>query len=336
VIRKFIFSIFLMFVLSWFAGAYLVKSRLLSLIEGVESDNIKISYLDSKISGFPGNWKIHILSPTIKIISHIGSRELSAKELICMFDFSFKKIIFDFGRTIKYTDETRDKLEYILSSERNLNGLIKFNNPLYSISWNHNLREVIKLFKIDPTIISMSLDQQQIFEISDLTLLIRHSRDNKNEKFFIQSKALYKSLTDLQIREAKFDLNMLAAEEIPTKNKTITINRLNLNFDEAEVDLNGDVTMNKDELPKGKLLVNLVHYNDIIDKFVPTNFIISRTALKNLISRAEEGNDIITEQVDTKIVDNADFEVEFSKNGIKVGAIELINFKGGDENGSYR
>lgn len=80
-IRKILLFICLAYTIIWFAIAYTIKSNVVSTINNSETDNIKISYSQIKISGFPSRLQISLIDPKIKFIEHVNSKELSTEKI---------------------------------------------------------------------------------------------------------------------------------------------------------------------------------------------------------------------------------------------------------------
>ena len=90
-IRRIILYISLSFITFWFTGVYLIKYRVAALIKNSGSDNIKLSYDDIRVSGFPSRWEIRIIAPKVTFIDSINSRELSSKSLFIYLTSALKK-----------------------------------------------------------------------------------------------------------------------------------------------------------------------------------------------------------------------------------------------------
>lgn len=67
-IRKILLLISLVVIVLWFAGAHFIKGRLISAITELSSDNVKISYQEIAVSGFPLAWEVEFLSPKVTVV----------------------------------------------------------------------------------------------------------------------------------------------------------------------------------------------------------------------------------------------------------------------------
>lgn len=71
----------------WFAGAHLIKNKLLLIAEEASSDNIKFSYQDTNISGFPFNWQVNFISPKLTLIEQKSLRDIVLPVLNVKFNY---------------------------------------------------------------------------------------------------------------------------------------------------------------------------------------------------------------------------------------------------------
>lgn len=231
-IRKILLFISLAFVITWFSVAYLLKSKVLLLIENSRSDNVKISYDEIQISGFPSLWKIKLVTPKITIIDHNNSKEISSQEMICTFDLSFKKAKINFGYNIKQERNFVNKVKiYVASSDQAFEALLKFNKSLFKIYVNDNLYDNLKELKFNNELISIANSDERIFDIKDLSLSLNKSFVEQSYSENIQMK--------FHASYNRFVSQKISREELH-KNYTETYSLIH--------DLNPESENNKDDL----------------------------------------------------------------------------------------
>ncbi|AFB25890.1 MULTISPECIES: hypothetical protein [spotted fever group] len=343
-IRKILLFVFLAFTIIWFATAYTIKNNVVSLIKNSESDNLKISYNVVKFSGYPFNWKITVTDPKVKLINHVNSLEFTCKNIVLNIAFSTKRAALNFGPFIREVDNYGDKtFTYDVRSDDDIKGIGKFNKPLYKISKDDNLKEILKSIQLNNKALLIFKDNQEIFKINDLAFLIRKQNLASEENISLFLNMNYYSEKDiLNFKNANLDiaasLNFAEDGEDSAILQNFNIERFIFTCDnDSKINLNGDLQLFANKLPKGKLYFELENYNAIVDKLLPNNIIFSKKIIKTIIAKAiNKASDVQlnTEQNDSNSAYNnitkAKFDIEFSDKGINIGAINLLELKLGE------
>jgi hypothetical protein len=336
VIRKLLLFIILTFVTFWFAGSYLIKYRVTSIIKQLDTDNIKITYDKLVISGFPKMWKIEIIAPQIRLIDHTSVHDLHIPKLLCLLDFSFKKMKLLLERDFYYQQLVKGQIkEYKIHAADNDNIVIslKLDQPLYQLSDQTQLTTIIKSFELNNTSLTVSNNDQNIFDINDLGIFVAANLLADSEDILLRMKAVYKSKNEtLNFNSAVIDFDALFkfiknTDNTTLYNKGFTINNLHIGFEEAKVNLHGTMNLSKGKLPQGRFFVNLNNYNEVVDKLMPDNFIISKPILKKLITRAVSIDSNLNNSSNIVIPNDAQFDIVFSEKGINIGSINLLDLK---------
>lgn len=337
-IRKIIFFIILIFTFCWFAGAYYIKNSTNNLITNLESDNIKISYQNIEVLGFPGLWQIKFTEPKIKFIHHINFRELSTTELIWTIDPTLSKADIVLIGGIKQQHELNNQqTEFFINSKDKIRALIKFNKSLYKITPKENLLNILKKFEFKNNLLTFSLEEKEKFHLADINLKIYKE---KHEDLALKLSTQYIEKENfIPFKRATFSLDLIQSIQNSTEErielaKIIKINSLFLDLGDSNIKLNGNIQFFKNGLPSGRICINLINFNEFINKIIPSNFIISKSVFKNVILNAlqedmvlEQQNDILQ---DYHTQNDAKFDIEFSKKGIYVGSTNIIDFQSED------
>jgi hypothetical protein len=356
VIRKILFFTSLVFTIFWFSVAYVLKSKTSSLIKNSESDNIKISYHTIQVSGFPYLWQIKIISPVITFIDHRNSRELSAKEVTCLFDLSFKKATINFGHSIKQVRNVANRIKiHQIASDDSIGSTIKLTKALFMMSKGDNLYKNVKSLEFSIPLLSINNDNHKICDLNNLLLTMHKSPNEDNESVVVKFQAFYdKSVLDKdRVEEAaidqaefpqsynniysffnvnKADIDLVASvnflhskDNIDEKIlKDLTLDHINLKFEDSEINIAGSMWFAKNQSPAGKVFVAINNYNEAINRLMVDNYFISKSKLKKIILQMAASS---TSESDLDILssfNNIRFDVEFSDYGIKLGKINLL------------
>ncbi|ABV74611.1 hypothetical protein A1C_01465 [Rickettsia akari str. Hartford] len=340
-IRKILLFVFLAFTTVWFSTAYTIKNNVVSLIKNSGSDNRKISYNAIKFSGYPFNWKITITDPKVKFIDHVNSKEFTCKNIVLNIAFSTKRAALNFGPFIKEVDNYGDKtFTYNIRSDDDINGIGKFNKPLYKISKDDNLKEILKSIQLNNKALSIFKDNQKVFKINDLAFLIKKQHLASEESISLFLNMNYYSEKDiLNFKNANLDIaasvKFAEDEEDAAILQNFNIERFIFTCDnDYKVNLNGALQFFANKLPKGKLYFELENYNSIVDKLLPNNIIFSKQIIKTIIAKAinqTSNEQLNTDQNDANSaynnIEKAKFDIEFSDKGINIGSINLLELK---------
>ena len=337
-IRRILFFAALIFTVAWFAVAHLIKSRAILIGQTLGSDNTKISYDEVRVVGFPGLWTIHVTNPTIKFIDHLNSKEISTKSANIIFDLSQKKATLNCGKEfIAQKNSTNNTIEYSARASKDIEATIKLSKPLYKVTSTDALSSIIKSVSLNHQQLEVAEGDKIIFSISDMNVALAKSFINEHENIAVKFRAFYDSPTqylNFSTANLEFDTTLSqsllpAAKDGERFEKDFNINQFHLVFDDAKINLKGMIHFLPGRLPEGKFEVVVDNYHNVIDKLVPSNFLISKALLKKIIAKASNTN--LDDDSDLILV-NADpdarFDLEFSDEGIKIGKINLFNFNG--------
>ncbi|XVN42562.1 MAG: hypothetical protein RCG15_08280 [Candidatus Rickettsia vulgarisii] len=337
-IRKILVSIFLLYVLIWFATAHIIKSNIINAIDNSQTDNLKISYNQVKISGFPGCLKVTLLEPKVTLIDHANSKEISTDQVIFTPDFSFKKANLTLGNNIKQVESSDEKqVESILQSGDLITALIKFNKPIYRFSKTDNLKSIVKFLEVNNENLSVIHDNKVRLNISDLNFLVSKTQNIEDNEMFIKTHLLYNSEENLlNFKKAELDLSMLAQIDEDKEKKTSSVKNINIDHlkflcdDGAQIYLTGGLQLFKDSLPNGKLSFELTDYRRLIDKLMPSNWALPKKIIKMLVNKilVLPGTEVIkVEGENLEPYEKVKLDVSFSSKGIFIGTTNLLEFK---------
>ncbi|HJD55987.1 MAG TPA: hypothetical protein LFW21_05060 [Rickettsia endosymbiont of Pyrocoelia pectoralis] len=346
-IRKILIFVFLAFTIVWFAVAYTIKNNVVNLIKNSETDNLKISYNNVKFSGYPFNWKVTIIDPKVKLIDHVNSKEFSSENIILTVTYSTKKAALNFGPFIREVDNYSDKIfTYDMRSNEDIKGIGKFNKPLYKISKDDALQEIIKSVKLNNKSLLIFKDNLEIFKINDLDFFISKKDVDNNERISLVLNMNYDSEQDIaNFKNANLEMSAFVTFTPDGENSAIlqdiNVDKLAFTCDkDAKINLNGALRFFANKLPEGKLSFELDNYNSIVDKLFPNNILFSKKIIKAIIAKAinkaADENLIINPQESTYMnsaynnIEKAKFDIEFSDKGINIGSINLLDLKIGD------
>jgi len=330
VIRKIILFIIVALVVTWLAGAHIIKNRLIMIAEDASSDNIKFSYQDTKISGFPFSWQVTFISPKLTITDQKSLREIFIPSLNTKFDYSMQGVVFNSGQII-YCNDIQGPLvqEYQFISDQDISVNAYFTESLYFMDSALQWKDFISAIKFDLSSIKMDLAGREIFTMSDIQV---RSRQEQND--FISSMQLKlvgnysASASYLNVSKAHLlvDLSylinnhLLESEGKIDFDRKLKLSKIKLYLDNASLDLSGVLNLTRSSLPHGELDVSLVQYHDVINAVVPDDFMFSADYIKKIIAKAtlsDANNDS----------NNVEFKVRFSDKGISVGTLNLLELK---------
>ncbi|ADE29709.1 RP198 family tick cell line-upregulated protein [Rickettsia prowazekii] len=342
-IRKILLLVFLAFTIIWFATAYTIKNNIVNLIKNSESDNLRIYYNAIKFSGYPFNWKINITDPKVKLIDHINSKEFICKNIVIDISFSTKRATLNFGPFIQIDNYGDKPFTYNVHSDNNINGISKFNKPLYKVSQDDSLKEILKSIKLNNKTLSIFKDNQEIFKINDLAFLIKKHNLASQENISLFLNMHYYSEKDI-LNFKNANLDMATSFKFAKNGKDAAILE-NLNIErfiftcdnESKVNLNGTLQFFANKLPKGILSFELENYNSIVDKLLPNSILFSKKTIKTIIAKAmnkTSDEQLNTDKNDTNSVynniKNAKFDIAFSDKGINIGSMNLLELTLGE------
>lgn len=335
-IRKILIAVFLLYTLIWLLAAYTAKNNIVNIVNNLGKDNIKLSYSQVRISGFPFHMRINLVDPKIQFIDHINSKEILVERIKFLVDFSFQKVDIVFGGEIKQQENFGDKLiEYDVNSKENIVLLVKLNKPLYKISSKDGLRS-IKSVQCNNKLLVVNHENKEVFNIADFAFLINNKKSQDGEDLAVQLSLSYNSAEDfLSFKKAKLDLDSLIhIANSPTKEgdliNNLTINRFIFSSeDNSQVNLTGSLGFFNSKSPKGKLFFEVTNYHKLVDKLVPNNSLLPKEMIKILVEKAVNSSSSERVKLDSDEIvthEKIKFDIEFSDKGINMGPVNLIEF----------
>ncbi|WPX98727.1 hypothetical protein Megpolyxen_00570 [Candidatus Megaera polyxenophila] len=331
-IRKIALAFIILFVVSWMALAHFARFKVISFINNSQTDNVKISYTDSSISGFPFGWKVRFVSPKITIIDQDTSREIYSDYMDCTFDYKFGKAELNFGKNLYYNSASEEPSPaYKINSEQNIIGFVDFVDVLYKIDLSNSLRKLVKSIEVaNPYLTIFNINGEELFNLSEFAFKLSSNLLKDTENFSLNLAGNYKSsFSGSNIINASLILD--ANYIINVANNTLTegnnfdhkmeIKHIKISLDNASCDLTGSVALSRNTRPEGKISVELVDYENLVNILVPDDFIFSKSYVKRFIAKAAaiEFSNIITNKVN--------FDIEFSDKGFVLGNVNLLEQK---------
>lgn len=307
-----------------------MKSKVVSLIKDFESDNIKISYSDIKVSGFPFVWEVKILDPKISLTDQLKTSEFLSKYLSVIFNYKLTEMRINFDKSVSFHDSRdTDTQVYVLSSigESPLVGL-KFEKLIFLLN-NSELSNSLKSIKINNLGFVVNREQEQVFAVSDVGLVFDKTVGEKLENINIKIAGEYKSETSFfkfQNANLSLDIDYITnLEIIGEQEANVSFERLvnitegDFAFDKATLGLKGSIQLSRNKLPEGELAVSITGYPELMDAIIPEDFIVSGQYMKRLISRA------VSVEPREEPEGDAKFKIKFGSEGASIGNINLMH-----------
>ncbi len=326
-IRKVFFALVVLLLLGWIITAHIVKSKAISFINELQTENVKLSYDSASLAGFPWVFAVKLDSPRIIATNQSFSREISSDYVKIDFNYVFDKIKLDFGENLHYSaNRDSELLEYKLKSKGKIYVYINFIKNLYKLEDNDVLDEILdKIIVKHPSLIAFN-DQKEMFELSSLLLNLKKSFVEENKYFSLKMKGDYNSLSSgNKIQNANLHLeskyiiyqNQSELEDIQYERK-IEFNKAKLNLDETSCALKGYVNLSRENLPNGKISVEITDYDEMVDLVIPDDFIFSKPYIKKMIARAA------SIEFSNEINSTINFDINFTNKGVSLGRISLF------------
>ena len=184
-IRKIALAFIILFVVSWMALAHFARFKVISFINNSQTDNVKISYTDSSISGFPFGLKVRFVSPKITIIDQDTSREIYSDYMDCTFDYKFGKAELSFGKNLYYNSASEEpSTAYKINSEQNIIGFVDFVDVLYKIDLSNSLRKLVKSIEVaNPYLAIFNINGEELFNLSEFAFKLSSNLLKDTENF---------------------------------------------------------------------------------------------------------------------------------------------------------
>lgn len=330
-IRKILIFLIFIFIVFWVGGAHLMKSKVSSLIKGTGSDNIKISYSDIKVSGFPLVWKVQLLEPKITLTDEHKTNEVLLKHLSIIFNYKLTEAKINFDKSMSFHDSRdADEESYDLSSlGEELIVDFKFEKPIFLLG-NSDLSSSLKAIKINNLSFTVNQDQDQVFAVSNASLVFDKTINGKIENININVAGEYrseKSLFKFQNASISLDMDYVTNLEViseqdsnATFERSLNIKKWESTFGNATLGIKGSVGFSKNKLPEGEIAIAMTRYPELIDAVVPDEFIVSEMYLKRLVLK------IVSLEPREGLDGDAKFKIKLGVDGATVGNVNLLQF----------
>lgn len=321
-IRKVALIIVVSAIALWVLGAHYVKSRVLDFIDQINSDNLKFQYENTKLSGFPFNWKVTFVAPKITFIDQASLKEIATESFSVTSNYlgNNLKVILDKSFTFNEADETTaGSYTYNLSKISEVN--INLGESIYFSKADDQFWDRIRSFEYSNTQISVQYDGKEIYIINDLKFSLNQEKKIESVVSQFSISANFSSAQenpDVKNGYMNFSGSYYQAEDEKIDfERKLDIANLQLKLDEALLDLKGVIKLSKSTTPSGKLDVMMQKYPDLVDILLPEEFFVSKSFLIKSIDR------IVASEVMKGEIGNASFKIIFSDKGINFGKLSL-------------
>jgi hypothetical protein len=306
-----------------------MKSKLSSLVKATESDNIKITYSDIKVSGFPFVWKVQLLDPKISLTDEIKTNEFLSKHLSIIFNYKLTEAQVNFDKSISFRDsrDTNTQSYDLVSLGEELLVDLKFEKPIFLLN-NSELSGSLKSIKINNSGFSVNLGQAQMFSVSNASLVFDKTVSEKLENINIKASSEYKSENSpfkFQNANISADIDYVTNLEPIGKQeanvsfeRSLNITKWESTFDNSSLGFKGNVGFSRNKLPEGEIAIWVTGYPELIDIIVPDEFIVSGMYLKKLIAR------IVNIVPGEGAEGDAKFKIKLGVDGATVGGVNLL------------
>lgn len=331
-IRKISLFIIALIIGAWLIAGHIIKNKLIIITSNFASDNIKFSYKDTELSGFPFYWQITYIDPKIEIINQKHSSEISLPQFNVKINYLIKDVDLQFGN-LAYYDWNKNGVisEYKIVSTEDIVMNLKFDESLCFLNsvldWNKAGMSVnLDIARID------TINNSKIFSLSDINLSFHQKNNNEISNKDIKLITNYSSSeNDLRIKKAylMLDLEYLTNNTVFNINKKldfehkINLSKISLKLDDSFLDISGSLKFNRDSAPRGDLNISINNPNLISEFLLSDNFISRNPSIKPIISKLNLSN--LPDDNDN--YQKSDFKVHFSDKGISIGKLNYIESK---------
>lgn len=341
-IRKILLFSIVFYLVFWFTGAYLMKSKVSGIVKASHTDNIKLTHSGANISGFPFSWRVSLISPKLLLLDNHSSIEIDAQNVLLSFSFGLKKTTVNLGKDFVFnhsTDATVTK--YIAKAADNLILQINTNRRIYEIDDHQDaFFEVVDNAYLSDSLISVFEQEEggqenEVFAVKDFVLSLKKhlaSQNNNQEQLqqnfdniLFSLKGQYKSDTRFfDFKSSNIDARVRyyfddSSSENKEFDRMIDVQKLYIDFDDAFLDAKGSVKFTRADMPNGEFSITMKNHNRIINVLVPQDFIISQNYLRTLISKSIMNSDIAMSNGE-----QVKFEVKFSNKGLSIGSFNIL------------
>ena len=149
-----------------------------------------------------------------------------------------------------------------------------------------------------------------------------------NQNFSLKLAGNYKSSFNGRVvnnADCVLDANYIISDNSDSKANSfdhkIELIQAKINLDNASCDLKGFVALARNSLPQGKISVELVDYENLVDVLLPEDFIFSKPYTKRFIAKAA------AIEFSNEVKNKVNFDIDFSNKGISLGRVNLLEQK---------
>ena len=325
-IRKILLFCIIVITALWFAGAHIIKGKIADYTIRYNSDNVKFQFQDIKVSGFPFDYQIKLIAPKISLVNQTGLKEICIDEIILNLGFILNSSKINLGRKIIYNDTiSGNPQSYLISSLQDINCDINFYNSLFL--GDNDLRDQIKVLQSTIPQVIISTDEREIFNLANIKLLSTNDKQEDNILKVKLSGDYSSPISYMKVNKA-FLLVDLDYQQVPSGKlekidyeKKLDLSCFQLKFNNAAIDIKGNLKLSRTSLPNGKLDIAIHQYHDVVDTLIPDNFVLPKSFLKKVISKASAS------ELNKNDIGNANFKIVFSDKGISIGKLSLSDLQ---------
>ena len=319
------------FLVFWISVSHLIKNNLIKTINHLGDDNLKIFYQDITISGFPSKFHITFINPTIKLINEKEIKGFVFDHIAFDLDLKMQNLYLSTDQEFQYKKHSANSK--ILSEHK-----IKAREPIkIYVDFEKSLATLPKLFKASQIFKSFTFPKTNFDLISNGEIYgaLENFSIEATKISFENNKLLMNYNINANYYTAQSDnkkFNFSFNSDITryiSSNKNahsyftnIALKDFNVKIDaeNAEFDLNGNISFPKQKQSIGLLNLTMHNYQSFVI-LLSKGSIRSKPFLNNFITKAsfEESNKKNLE--DLKKV--AKFTIKFTGDGIYFGNIEM-------------
>lgn len=305
----------------WLVGAHVIKNKLINVMSGINSDNIKFTYEDTRISGFPFNWQVSFISPKLIIIEQKSFKDISTPKLNVSFNYLMQGVNVNFGKSISYNKDKEHHIEeYNLLSTKDVVLNLSFQNSIYLMNSDSVWYKIIDKADFSASESIAYMDNKEVLLIPNIQIAYNLVESDSIEQKNFVLKGEYNSSSELfETKEGQLlvDLSWLS-NNIPLKNSEgidfdhkFMLSQFHINIDGAFCNAKGGIELRENSSPKGQLDVTMNKYASIASLIIPKYFAADASVLNKFIEKSVPSG--IQEDSDS-----VKFKVTFSDQGIKV------------------
>ena len=319
------------FLVFWIIVSHLIKNNLIKTINFLNDDNLKIFYQDVKVSGFPFKFHITFIKPTIKIINENEIKGFVFDKILVNLDLKMQNLYLSTNQEFQYKKHSANSKiisEHNIKSKEPIKISLDFEKSLATLSKSFQTSKIFKSINFPKTNFDLISDDKIYAKLEDFN--IQATKISLQNNKFLVNYNISASYSPVQDDNQRFDLILNSdITRYISSNKNdrsyftnIALNNFNIkiNDDNAEFDLNGNISFPKQKQSIGLLNLTMHNYQSFIS-LISKKGIRSKSFLNHFITKAsfEESNK--DNSNDLKKV--AKFTIKFTEDGIYFGNIEM-------------